>query len=671
MSVQFGTWNFEGQAATRDYIDEVSTMLAPYGPDSNELYSHDGLTIVYRAFHTTKESRRETQPHIAASGAVVTWDGRLDNRGDLISQVPDPLTINSTDVEVVAAAYEKWGTNCLPRLIGDWALSIWDPINRCLILAQDFVGTRHLYYSFNNNQVNWCTILDPLVRFAGRTFELCEEYIAGWLANEYPAAHITPYVGIHAVPPSSAVLLSLRRDHRINSAVRKFWDFNPSRRIHYSASAEYEDHFRTVFAQAVRRRLRSDRPILAELSGGMDSSSIVCMADTVMASSAVETPRLDTISYYDDSYDSIEPDWNEQPYFRKVEQKRGATGCHINIGELRQRNLFDQRPFGFEFDGERLAATPIPNSDPSELREVYASYMRLHGHRVLLSGIGGDEATGGCVPTPTPELQDFIIRGQFCALRHRMKAWAVKMKRSQMALLWAAIHGFCRRSLTDTRTPKDPRCAFWLLPSFVRRNQVALRGYPSRVRPFGPLPSFQHNIATLDLLRRTVAAFILLPNMLCEARFPYMDRDLLEYLYAVPREQIVGVGKRRYLMKRALVGIVPNELLSRRRKRFNPQAQEYSSMKWPGLAEVGNYIAATSAGVMDTTRFLEALQTAQRHEEVVLDALKRSLLLESWLHHLARHGVIPDSTEATSHDSISFSEERGTANTFPSKGSAS
>jgi len=94
-------------------------------------------------------------------------------------------------------------------------------------------------------------------------------------------------------------------------------------------------------------------------------------------------------------------------------------------------------------------------------------------------------------------------------------------------------------------------------------------------------------------------------------------------------------------------------------------------MKWPGLAEVGNYIAATSAGVMDTTRFLEALQTAQRHEEVVLDALKRSLLLESWLHHLARHGVIPDSTEATSHDSISFSEERGTANTFPSKGSAS
>src|SRR5580704_12608357 len=133
MSVQFGRWNFESQPIALDYIDKVSAALAPYGPDSNESYSKAGVWILYRAFHTTQESRREKQPHISSSGAVITWDGRLDNR---------------TDVAIVAASYEKWGANCLGKLIGDWALSIWNPRERSVLLAKDHIGTRHLCYFF-------------------------------------------------------------------------------------------------------------------------------------------------------------------------------------------------------------------------------------------------------------------------------------------------------------------------------------------------------------------------------------------------------------------------------------------------------------------------------------------------------------------------------------------
>src|SRR5260370_15857137 len=147
MSVQFGRWNFEGQQPAQDYIEKVSAALAPYGPDSNEAYSKGDVKILYRAFHTTKESRRETQPHISPSGAVITWDGRLDNRADLISELRDSLTITCTDVVIVAAAYEKWATNCFATLIGDWALSIWNPRERSVLLAKDPIGTRHLYYS--------------------------------------------------------------------------------------------------------------------------------------------------------------------------------------------------------------------------------------------------------------------------------------------------------------------------------------------------------------------------------------------------------------------------------------------------------------------------------------------------------------------------------------------
>src|SRR5216684_5684819 len=95
MSVQFGRWNWEGQPPASDYIEKVSAVLAPYGPDSNEAYSNGGVKILYRALHTTKESHRETQPHTSPSGAVITWDGRLDNRAELISEL-GPFFIPST-----------------------------------------------------------------------------------------------------------------------------------------------------------------------------------------------------------------------------------------------------------------------------------------------------------------------------------------------------------------------------------------------------------------------------------------------------------------------------------------------------------------------------------------------------------------------------------------------
>src|SRR6202034_4129556 len=295
MSVQFGKWNFESRVPDPEYIEKVSAALAPYGPDSNESYSKNGVRILYRAFHTTKESRREKQPHLSSTGAAITWDGRLDNRAELISELRDSLTIASTDVAIVAAVYEEWGANCFGKLIGDWALSIFNPRNRSLLLAKDPIGTRHLYYSFDNNQVTWSTILDPLVRLAGKTFALNEEYIAGWFSM-FPAVDLTPCVGIHSVPPSSCVLLLAGRQ-----TVTRYWNFDPQKRIRYRTDAEYEEHFRTVFATAVQRNLRSDRPILAELSGGRDSSSIVCMADSIIAGGCAGTPRLDTISYYDDS----------------------------------------------------------------------------------------------------------------------------------------------------------------------------------------------------------------------------------------------------------------------------------------------------------------------------------------------------------------------------------
>ena len=641
MSVQFGRWNFEGQPVAQEYIEQVSATLAPFGPDTNECYAQSGVDILYRAFHTTKESHLETQPHIGTLGAAVTWDGRLDNRVELISELQDVTTSNSTDVSIVSAAYEKWGLGCFAKLIGDWALSIWNPNDRSLLLAKDPIGTRHLYYSIDKDQIIWCTILDPLVLFAGKTFTICEAYFAGWF-SAYPPVDLTPYDGIYSVPPSTSVLL--RPGSHI---VSKSWDFDPARRVRYRTDAEYEEHFRASLATAVQRRLRSDRPVLAELSGGMDSSSIVCMADIVMGRGQAECPRLDTISWYDDSHDHIEPDFNELPWIAKVEEKRSRFGYHINLRELNAKEDISQKPFPSEFDNDSFASIPIPNTDIPEHFKPYAAYMRLQGHRVVLSGIGGGEVTGDGVPTPRPELQNLIVQARFATLARQLNAWAAKMRKPRLPLLWEAVRGFFPIAIADVAEIMRP--APWFSPRFTHQIHSAIRSYYPRAKLFGPLPSFQDNVRALDTDRRVMAYFSLRREMLRDLRYPYLDRDLLEFMYAIPREQIVRVGQRRSLMKRALVGVVPDELLNRKRKAFIPQEPPTTASEWPHLDQIGQHILSSTIGIIDRSRFLEALKRAWNTEEVLVNALKRTLRLESWLRHLTIHGVLTNSMSTKRH----------------------
>src|ERR1700726_406729 len=94
MSVQFGKWKFDGGPLDAESLEKVGHTLAPYGPDGGEAYSVAGVDILYRSFHTTKESRHEKQPHVSRAGAVITWDGRLDNREELIGQLGSRLSID-------------------------------------------------------------------------------------------------------------------------------------------------------------------------------------------------------------------------------------------------------------------------------------------------------------------------------------------------------------------------------------------------------------------------------------------------------------------------------------------------------------------------------------------------------------------------------------------------
>lgn len=610
MSVQFGNCHLEGEPVDPQKLESVAGLLEPYGPDREGRHCESSIVVLHRAFHTTEQSLREVQPHVTVSGFVLTWDGRLDNREDLRRDLG--LNPTTTDVEIVAAAYIAWETGAFSRFIGDWALSIWNHRDRCLILAKDFLGSRHLYYSVEGDEVTWSTLLDPLVQVASHSLRLEEEYIAGWLSF-FPAQHLTPYVGINAVPACCFVRLA-KGTHTIT----RYWDFDPGKRISHRLDREYEEHFLNLFSRSIQRRLSSQGTILAELSGGMDSSSIVCVADRITAKLGIHS--VHTVSYFNDD----EPHWDEKRYFGTVERMRGQIGFHIDAAQADRPDFIQMV--------KTFAASPALLRYSHRLNDQLSECMNSHASRVLLSGFGGDEVTGG-VPTPVPELADLLVRGKFRVLLRQLNSWALAQRRPWSYLLFDAVRAFLPTGLIGNS--EDRSLATWLRTDFAQKHASALAGYESRMTMFGPLPSFQENMAALDLLRRQLSCVPLSSVPLKEERYPFLDRDLLEFLFAVPREQLVRPRQRRSLMRRALAGIVPDEVLNRNRKGFLARSHLAAIRdEWSALLAMGLPMLADQLGIVDTAAFCECVQKIGTGGNVALFAIKRTLAFEFWLRSL-------------------------------------
>src|ERR1043165_6499524 len=277
MSGIAGVYNFHARAVDPAPLLVLGDALSERGPDGGDGIIDGTIGMVYRAFHTNAESRRERQPLLARSGHMLCWDGRLDNRDELLPLLENQLRGERIDVSVVLAAYQGWGPNFLSRLIGDFALSLWEPFEKTLMLARDPFGVRPLYYFHNNDEFIWSSTLTSLLALPAISAEVDDEYVAGCLAL-YPELASTPYRNITAVEPGQLVTV---REGQIQA--RRLWRPAEDDEIGYANDGDYEDHFRQLLREAVSCRLRSDRPIWSEISGGLDSSSSVLMADRIQA----------------------------------------------------------------------------------------------------------------------------------------------------------------------------------------------------------------------------------------------------------------------------------------------------------------------------------------------------------------------------------------------------
>ena len=621
MSVQAGIWNFDGRPVDRKLLENLSDSLRQQGPDGESCYVDNSVALLYRPFHTTAESRREKQPYTSSRGFILTWDGRLDNRDVLISDLRSDLDPSPTDVAIFAAAFDRWDTDCFRRIVGDWAASIWKPEQRELLFAADYIGIRHIFYYLKNDQISWSTDLSPLVLLSKDNFQIDDDYIAGYFAHN-PDAHRTPYLEIREVPHGQFVRV---RDS--SAVVERFWRFSPTSRIRYKTDAEYEKHFRHVFRQSVQRRLRSDSPILAELSGGLDSSSIVCMADDILAGEGAETPRVDTLSYYD----KTEPHGDDCIHFPKIEQRRGRVGIHIDASKL------GTSPASLEC----ADFCPLPGALGSgqSLDTERTEAVRSGGYRAVLSGIGGDEFMGG-VPDPRAHLADLIAQFKFVRLTKQLISWSLVKRRPWIQLLWQSAIDVLPSSLGQYFV-KEAKIEPWIPKDFAKRTRLAIR--QSDVdEHFGLwLPTRRSFVGGVLLMANNMAKLTATGQSLEEARYPFLDQTLIEFLLSIPADQLLRPGERRSLMRRSLAGIVPPEILSRRTKQVGERTHMILLEKyWDELQSTYQTSLSSRLGYIHEAQLLKTICDARDGQSVPLVRVLWTISLEYWLRDLAARGIL-------------------------------
>jgi asparagine synthase (glutamine-hydrolysing) len=483
---------------------------------------------------------------VSSEGVTLSWDGRLDNRIDLISKLR--LNKNSTDVEIVMAAYRQWEMLCFAKLIGDFALALWVPATETLLLARDAIGPRTLYYHLGEQRVMWATELSPLIDVSGTPIAIDDEYVAGFLTR-LPMAGLTPYAGFRSVPPAHIVVF---HESQVRSIC--FWEPGPRQQIRYRSDSDYEAQFRFLFRESISARLRVSGTAWAELSGGMDSSPIVCTAHELISNGLTEATNLQTVSrVYDEATGS-----DERKYIQGVETKIGRTGLHLREDD--HRILAEP---GNEY-------TPCIPSYVTMFRSYYQALdklMKSSGARVLLTGFGGDEVQLGD-GEPFPELVDLLYQGNLLKLHRRVRAWSESREESYWQFLERElIHPLLPPRLQWERKRTVATLLKFYNPQFIKRMDLRDRLFDRR-SSFGVLNGSDYRVNQFRYSQRQLSGGFW--RELCDIEFcyPFMHRPLVEFMLSIPAEQIARPGESKSLCKRALRDLLPTELINRKENRI-------------------------------------------------------------------------------------------------------
>ena len=638
MSAIGGIFNFHNKPIDTDLLSRLWVGLSDRGPDDGDLVIDGAVGLCYRAFHTNHESRSETQPFISVNRCVLAIDGRIDNREELIEKI-DSLhrgsAVTITDVEIVMAAFLKWGDDFVEHVVGEFALALWDPSRRRLLLARDHIGARTLYFHEDDERLIFSSELEPLLDSARVTLEVNDEFIADYLVYD-PQPGLTAYKHFHSVRPFHAI--SITNDGKLREW--PYWTPSRKKKIRYQKDEEYEADFLDHFKAAVAAPLRSDLPVCADLSGGLDSSAIVCVADGLIGTCKVATRRLETISQVSDG----SPSSDERKFIRYVEEHLGRKSFYIRE---------DDYPLLSRLSVDNASRTLNPLLFCAAPHHAIYDVMQTVNSRVLLSGLGGDEIMCSNAD-PSPELADLLVKGNLVQLNASLKAWSSYLRRSFPSLLW--------------RNAFVPILPQWLrvkcktvlpLPAlfdknFSRRMRLTERIY-AIADPFNcSLPSDRDQALGFWTAIRGIASGTRREISKVDVSYPFLHRPLVEFMQAIPHTQRVRVGQTRSLMRRSLKGLLP-EQIAKRKTKGNPQEVITRAIirEWPRFEPLFVDARVFARGYIDRAALRSTIERFRFGCGTHSPALVKTLVLEVWLRRLERQGVAVKQPAAIAGDHLS------------------
>jgi asparagine synthase (glutamine-hydrolysing) len=480
------------------------------------------------------------QPMATADGRYwVTYNGEIYNYRELRTDLKSKghRFRSSSDTEVLLAAYQEWGPDCLTRFNGMFAFALWDSARRLLWCARDRLGVKPFYYAWNGQRFAFASEIKALLA-AGIPAKANQRALFDYLEGAYlDYSDATFFENIRQLPPAHWLVVEGE-----TLTIKRYWDL-PDVETNTKNSRDAMEEFTCLFQDAIRIRLHCEVPIGTCLSGGLDSSSIVCVANDLLKGRGQQ--KTFSSCFEDPAYD-------ERRFIRPVLERTGAE-AHFAFPD--PKDLADS-----------VLQLVWQQDEPFGSTSIFAqwSVMRLaaqRGVKVLLDGQGADELLAGYQGFYGAFFADLLGKGHWLTLLQELAAYRrlhrgfsqYAVANLARAVLPAPLVRLVRSRMTGS--------ANWIDADFRRQWGPIPTGPPG---PDTPFRNMQYGLLTGNGLRallhyedRNSMAFGI------ETRLPFLDYRLVEFLYQLDAAQKIRSGWTKAILRDAMVGVLPEEVRRR------------------------------------------------------------------------------------------------------------
>jgi asparagine synthase (glutamine-hydrolysing) len=575
---------------TLDWVQTACRRMSHRGPDGDGFYRDDHAALGHRRLSII-DLQTGGQPLVYRGRWWITFNGEIYNYRELrteLSGLGFEFTTQS-DTEVILAAFAAWGTNSLERLNGIFAFGIWDALEQRLTLARDPLGVKPLLYHAGPDGVQFCSELKGLLCHPAVSSEIDPDALQDYLALGYVLAPHTILRGVQKLEPG--YFLSVGLDGNVTCA--GYWDpaLPNTAAERFSSEREAVEEFAARFDRTTEMQMVSDVPLGAFLSGGIDSSAIVANAVT-------KNPlALNTFSI-----GFNEASFSELDY-------AGLAARHLKT----DHHELVVEPQNLETLARLVWLYDEPLGDTSLIPTYFVSKLARERVTVALSGDGGDELLAG---------YDTYLADRYQALYRRVPGWLHNgLIRPGVNLLVPpsdkkVSFNFKVRQFIDQAygSPQHAHYGWRMMFSPTERQALTAGAAGSAADGYDPFDSFsRHYRAVQDADWLTQSQYVDVKtwmvddilvkvdraSMACslESRVPFLAPDLVAFLMGLPPGLKLHGTQRKYLLKKAMRGRLPDEILYRKKRGFNAPISHW--LRGPLGDEVESLFAGAGSGLID------------------------------------------------------------------------